>query len=237
MAVITEAAVRELAGFRGQGAPVTTCYLDVDGRRLSRHRDYEQELERIIRSARVRANGNASVGRDLQRIEDYVKGGFDRSRTRGLAIFSCSERGLLAGVAAAGPGAQPGHRQPGAGRVPARVADPGVRPLRRAARRQAAGPHARVPLRRARRPLRPARRAAPGLRQPRPFGPGRRAAATSTRWPPPTSATRPTSPSRSSRTSPSSTSRSAPPGRSPARSRPASTRTSAIACAAASPSA
>jgi peptide chain release factor subunit 1 len=91
MAVITEAAVRELAGFRGQGAPVTTCYLDVDGRRLSRHRDYEQELERILRSARVRANGNASVGRDLQRIEDYVKAGFDRSRTRGLAIFSCSD--------------------------------------------------------------------------------------------------------------------------------------------------
>ena len=34
MAVITEAAIRELAGFRGQDAPVTTCYLDVDGRRL-----------------------------------------------------------------------------------------------------------------------------------------------------------------------------------------------------------
>ncbi len=91
MAVITEAAVRELAGFRGQGAPVTTCYLDVDGRRLSRHRDYEQEFDRILRSARVRANGNASVGQDLQRIEDYVKGGFDRSHTRGLAIFSCSD--------------------------------------------------------------------------------------------------------------------------------------------------
>ena len=41
--------------------------------------------------ARLRANGNASVGRDLQRIEDYVKGGFDRSHTRGLAIFSCSD--------------------------------------------------------------------------------------------------------------------------------------------------
>lgn len=92
MAVITEAAVRELAGFRGEGVPVTTCYLDVDGRRLSRHQDYEQELERILRSARARANGNQSVGQDLERIEAYVKGGFDRSRTRGLAMFSCSER-------------------------------------------------------------------------------------------------------------------------------------------------
>jgi peptide chain release factor subunit 1 len=90
VAVITEAAIRELAGFRGQDAPVTTCYLDVDGRRLSRHRDYEQELERILRSARARANGTESVRSDLGRIEAYVKGGFDRSTTRGLAMFSCS---------------------------------------------------------------------------------------------------------------------------------------------------
>lgn len=94
MAVITEAAIRELAGFRGQDAPVTTCYLDVDGRRLSRHRDYEQELERILRSARARANGTESVRSDLSRIEAYVKGGIDRTTTRGLAIFSCSAHDL-----------------------------------------------------------------------------------------------------------------------------------------------
>jgi peptide subunit release factor 1 (eRF1) len=90
VAAITEAAIRELAGFRGQDAPVTTCYLDVDGRRLSRHRDYQQELDRVIRSARVKANGTASVAQDLDRIESYVRGGFDRSTTRGLAMFSCS---------------------------------------------------------------------------------------------------------------------------------------------------
>jgi peptide chain release factor subunit 1 len=90
VAVITEAAVRELAGFRGQDAPVTSCYLDVDGRRLSRRADCEQELERVLRSARSRANGATSVARDLQRIEAYVRGGIDRSTTRGLAIFSCS---------------------------------------------------------------------------------------------------------------------------------------------------
>jgi len=90
VAVITEAAVRELAGFRGQDAPVTSCYLDVDGRRLSRRGDCEQELERVLRSARARANGTTSVARDLQRIEAYVRGGIDRSTTRGLAIFSCS---------------------------------------------------------------------------------------------------------------------------------------------------
>jgi len=90
VAVITEAAVRELAGFHGGDVPVTTCYLDVDGRRLSRQGDYEQELQRVLRSARARANGTGSVSRDLQRIEAYVRGGIDRTTTRGLAIFSCS---------------------------------------------------------------------------------------------------------------------------------------------------
>jgi peptide subunit release factor 1 (eRF1) len=94
MTVITEDAVRELAGFDGEGAPVTTCYLDVDGRRYHRHLEYEQELDHLLRGARSGSNGKPSVHRDLKRIEDFVKGGLDRSRTRGLAIFCCSERNL-----------------------------------------------------------------------------------------------------------------------------------------------
>lgn len=94
MADITEDTVRELAAFRGEAAPVTTCYLDVDGRRYHRHAEYEKELDCLLRDARRRANGTPSVHRDLQRIEDFVKGGLDRSRTRGLAIFACSEHDL-----------------------------------------------------------------------------------------------------------------------------------------------
>ena len=81
--IITEDAVRELAGFNGEGVPVTTCYLDVDGRRYHRHLEYEQELDHLLRKARNSANGTPSVNRDLKRIEEYIKGGFDRSRTRG----------------------------------------------------------------------------------------------------------------------------------------------------------
>jgi peptide chain release factor subunit 1 len=92
--VITEATIRELAGIRGKAAPVTTCYLDVDGRRLVRHQDIEHELDSVLRGARRRANGDASVVADLDRIERYVRGGFDRSRTRGLAIFSCTADAL-----------------------------------------------------------------------------------------------------------------------------------------------
>ena len=90
MAVITEAAIRELAGIRGDVAPITSCYLDVDGRRLTRHQDVEHELEGVLRSARARANGHRSVHDDLRRIEAFVPGGIDRRETRGLAIFACA---------------------------------------------------------------------------------------------------------------------------------------------------
>jgi peptide subunit release factor 1 (eRF1) len=75
--------VRRLAAYSGAG-PVVTCYLDVDGHRYVRSHDYEVEFERMARPVRSR-----SVGvKDLKRVEDHVKSGFDRSHTRGLAIFS-----------------------------------------------------------------------------------------------------------------------------------------------------
>ena len=94
MTVITEAAIRELAGIRGDHAPITSCYLDVDGRRLVRHQDVEHELEAVLREARPRANGDKSVHDDLKRIEAFVKAGFDRKGTRGLAIFACAASDL-----------------------------------------------------------------------------------------------------------------------------------------------
>ncbi len=94
MSLITEDTIRELASFDGGGVPVTSCYLDVDGRRFPRHQDVEHELSGLLRPARTRANGTPSVHHDLQRIETYVRAGFDRSRTRGLAIFACSAHDL-----------------------------------------------------------------------------------------------------------------------------------------------
>lgn len=95
MTAITEDTLRTLTGFEGGGEPVTTCYLDVDGRRLLTQRDIEQELDGLLRHARGRANGTASVHADLDRIEGFVKGGFDRSRVRGLALFSCAPHDLF----------------------------------------------------------------------------------------------------------------------------------------------
>ncbi len=95
MAAITPEAIRELAGFKGTEAPVTTCYLDVDGRRNIRRQDYEHQLDSLLRRARAQADGAKSVRRDLRRIEQYVKHDLDRSRTRGLAIFACSAHDLF----------------------------------------------------------------------------------------------------------------------------------------------
>jgi peptide chain release factor subunit 1 len=92
--VIAEDVIRSLAGFRGERAPVTSCYLDVDGRRYVRHQDLEHEVNVLLHDARTRANGDVSVRRDLHRIEELVKGGIDRSHTRGLAIFACSAHDL-----------------------------------------------------------------------------------------------------------------------------------------------
>ena len=89
MANINEDTVRELAAVSGGGAPVVSCYLDVDGRRYPRRQDYEAQLENLLRRARSRANGASSIAGDLTRIEEYVQAGLDRTDTRGLAMFSC----------------------------------------------------------------------------------------------------------------------------------------------------
>lgn len=94
MPVITPESIRRLARFRGQRAPVTSCYLDVDGKRLRRQQDVEQELDVLLRRVRTKGNSKTSVHDDFHRISNYVRGGFDRSGVRGLAIFACSAHAL-----------------------------------------------------------------------------------------------------------------------------------------------
>jgi peptide subunit release factor 1 (eRF1) len=89
---INESRIRDLAGFKGENAQVTSVYLDVDGRRRIRARDVESALERMVRPVRERRHqdGQLSVCADLTRIEEFVRAGIDRSRVRGLAVFACS---------------------------------------------------------------------------------------------------------------------------------------------------
>jgi peptide chain release factor subunit 1 len=92
---LTPDVLLELAAYKGPGL-VATCYLDVDGRRFVRPRDYELHLERMLRPVREREHraGRHGVCADLKRIEDHVRGGFDRSHTRGLALFANAADGL-----------------------------------------------------------------------------------------------------------------------------------------------
>jgi peptide chain release factor subunit 1 len=91
---ITEDDIRSLAAFRGGDAPVTSCYLDVDGHRTARQHDLVRTVEQLVRDAHARFGGDPSVAADLERIVELVRNGLDRSRTRGLAVFSCTAHDL-----------------------------------------------------------------------------------------------------------------------------------------------
>ena len=94
MVAIIEADIRELAGYRGEGTLVTSCYLDVDGGHHPRYPDVVRAMDRLCRAARTRFKGDDSVAADLERMQAHVAAGVDRSRTRGLAMFSCSASGF-----------------------------------------------------------------------------------------------------------------------------------------------
>lgn len=94
MPTLTQDAIRTLAGCKGQASPVVSLYLDVDGRRYVRPRDYEIQLEALLRDAADRSGRERPDAADIERIEQRVKAGFDRSRVRGVAMFSCAAEGL-----------------------------------------------------------------------------------------------------------------------------------------------
>ena len=85
MASLSREVVRRLVDFTGRGL-VVTLYLDVDGRRYVRPQDYEDELEYLERGVAPERRQRAQA--DLERVRDWVKGGFDRSQTRGVVAFS-----------------------------------------------------------------------------------------------------------------------------------------------------
>lgn len=93
MPVLTEASIRELAGFRSADPPVVSCYLDVDGRRQVRSEDYMRTLESMARQVAA-DHPDESIVADLDRLVAHVGQGIDRHGVRGLAMFSCVSRGL-----------------------------------------------------------------------------------------------------------------------------------------------
>jgi peptide chain release factor subunit 1 len=88
--------VRGLAAWETNGLPVTTLYLDADGRRFPRRGDLVRRGEDLARRAcdEVDRSDRAaydSVCRDVQRITAFLHEDLDRTGpVRGLALFACS---------------------------------------------------------------------------------------------------------------------------------------------------
>lgn len=93
MPVLSEASIRELAAFRSSDPPVVSCYLDVDGRRQVRAKEYRLALESMTKRAAADHAGH-DLTPDLDRLIAHVGKGIDRHGVRGLAMFSCASKGL-----------------------------------------------------------------------------------------------------------------------------------------------
>ena len=91
MTVITEASIKELAGFKSADTPVVSCYLDVDGRRHIRAKDYLLELESLKKQL-LASHPGQNFDADLALMSDYVATHLDRHGVRGIAMFSCAEK-------------------------------------------------------------------------------------------------------------------------------------------------
>jgi peptide chain release factor subunit 1 len=86
--------LRTLAGWSADGVPVSTMYLDVDGRRYPRKQDYMGRAELLGHRLEKEADGlpkkaAASVTKDVERMIAFLED-LDRGPTRGVALFSCS---------------------------------------------------------------------------------------------------------------------------------------------------
>lgn len=93
MATLDQGVLRKLADWDTNGYPVTSLYLDVDGRRQLRRDDYltlMEDLLKTVETGGMDRGHHTSVGSDRERIRRFVRDEFERDRVRGLAVFSCS---------------------------------------------------------------------------------------------------------------------------------------------------
>lgn len=92
--------LRKLADWSSNGIPVSSLYLDVDGRRYPRRQDYmvraEQLCHELQRSSKEQALGRDaanSVAKDTARMLEFLQA-LDRGPARGIALFSASKADL-----------------------------------------------------------------------------------------------------------------------------------------------
>src|SRR6266700_2464397 len=98
MAELDHDLLRRLADWSSNGTPVSTVYLDVDGRRYPRKQDYLVRADELCHQLKSRAQNlergpRISVEKDVARILEFARE-LERGPTRGVALFSCSDAGL-----------------------------------------------------------------------------------------------------------------------------------------------
>src|SRR5690349_15017138 len=86
--------LRKLADWSSNGTPVSSLYVDVDGRKFPRKQDYMVRAEQLCdqlrqQSAGVDRHAKLSVAKDAARMLEYLQS-LDRGPNRGAALFSCS---------------------------------------------------------------------------------------------------------------------------------------------------
>ncbi|MFN0029360.1 MAG: hypothetical protein ACKV2O_19565 [Acidimicrobiales bacterium] len=90
---LTREQLRTLALHR-TATPMTSCYVNVDGRRFGRPQELQRSVDLLLRRGREAAAGDRSRLADLDRIGAYIRQGLDRSHTRGLAFFAHHDDGF-----------------------------------------------------------------------------------------------------------------------------------------------
>ncbi|MDQ4004712.1 MAG: hypothetical protein M3135_00210 [Actinomycetota bacterium] len=104
MAALGSDVLRRVAAWRTDDAPITSLYLDLDGRRRPRRAEYVRRAEDLTRRACEDSEGEdrrgfLSVRADRKRITSYVRDRLERrGSVRGLAAFSSSAAGLWEAV-------------------------------------------------------------------------------------------------------------------------------------------
>lgn len=105
MTTVDGGLLRKLADWSTDDFPVTSLYLEVDGKRAPRREDFLIRMEELLKeAAREEAawedrRARRSLRADLERIGRFVREEFERGDVRGLAIFSSAGAGLWEQVA------------------------------------------------------------------------------------------------------------------------------------------
>ncbi len=103
---LSEEVLRSLASLDAGPHLVTSVYLNVDGDRRPRRSDYLDALDILLKGLRARMAERAlarevkeSFLGDLERVRGFADKEFQRSGSRGLAIFACSAREFFKSLA------------------------------------------------------------------------------------------------------------------------------------------